>query len=298
MFLKLNIQKVFIFIVIILLSQNAYAGSSYYKELKEYFKENFKGESFVPTPYGADKRFAPKSIWIYLDKFAIDKVGQRKVTGWAVLSSGKVIYTDDVVPVQRAEIQLPITKADIEKKVALSLALSGNIKIVNAKIDSKFLKENNVYIDINIGNSQIEFCYYLDMLLSQDLNEHILSQVNNRLNKIYKKPPKRKVVLSAIRVKDTKIKFVNKDGHEVDFSAEIGAAKFKILKDIGAKLGFEWDNTKKRFTTIELDDWKYIAFQSIFTDPTGKISSKPEQVEEEFIDQVQNRIFLQKIASE
>ena len=104
--------------------------------------------------------------------------------------------------------------------------------------------------------------------------------------------------MGAIRVKDTKIKFVNKEGHEVDFSAEIDAAKFKILKDIGAKLGLEWDVTKKRFKTIEIDDWKYIAFQSIFTDPTGKISSAQEQVEEEYTTEVQNRIFLQKIAME
>ena len=174
MHLELNIQNILIFIVMVLLSQNVYAKSNYYEELREYFDENFRGERFVPTPYGVDKRFSPKSIWIYLDKFAIDKEGKKEVTGWAVLSSGKVIFTEDVAPVQREEIELPITKTEIDKKLALTLALSGNIKIVDAKIDSKFLKENNVSIDISIGNSQIEFCYYLDMMLSQDANEHIL----------------------------------------------------------------------------------------------------------------------------
>ena len=299
--MKIKALTIFIILgaVICLIYNKVEANDDYYTKIKDFLQENMKGEGFIPTPYGADTRFAPKSIWIYHNKIAKDKDRAQEIKAWVLLSSGRAIYTDDFSPVKKSKVKLPTDKTTLSNKLALTLSLTGNLPVASAELSTDFLKEKGIDIDINLGSSEIEYCEYFDMLLAQNANAHIVDQMNSILRmKFGKKIPPRRVIVSALRVKNASFNFKTKDNKIVNFDAGIDADKVKIVTNFAARLGLKWDKEKKVFRSLELDDWKYIAFQAIFTDETGKISSAKEIISEEFCNDNENWDFRSEFMKE
>jgi hypothetical protein len=243
-----------------------YAKDAYYKALVTFFAQNFPGEQFIPTAYGADDRYAPKTIWIEIEKAVkrIDKTSAKKA--WFAFNSGRSIYPDSLVRTQSRPITASSWSLDKESKWAISAALSGNIENLDIGADFNALIASDLEIRMDIPQVEIEYVWYWDLLFAQAANEHLLTIMNDLLRARYGKGlPRRRVITAAIRVKDANITVRTANQQSV-------GANLKLSKMLNA-LGFSWNKSLKEYRQLKSSDWKYLAFQAVLADETGKISS-------------------------
>jgi citrate lyase gamma subunit len=271
----MNIAKVPVCVVsicvIFWIAGSAVAADSLYGDMKSFLDENFVGEGFIPVPYGADDRFSPKTVWILAENAQKKawKTGTRKA--WVAFSDGRGIYSDELAPTRIREISTQDWDLDVSTKWTLAAALSGNLAGDDAEAGIGFVRSQGVEIDVHLKRVEIEYVYYMDMLFSQEMNAANLGIMNRLLEQRFgDEIPKRRVILAALRVKDSDVT-VKKESL-LDLSAEANVKVQQVLADLGFSYAKEKDSDK----SLSVKGWRYIAYQAMIADPgTGKISTAP-----------------------
>lgn len=261
---NMRISKLFLFSLILTYAPKGFAATN--DDLNVYYRSIFPGEAFIATPYGADSRFRPKTVWLYLDNFhgATDK--QRKQGAWIAASSGEAIYDPVFAPIHTDAISLPVSAMDYKIKFGLTASLAGTVDAVDINAGIEMAKANGVEINIDPGTTEIEYVYYLDMLIAQDQNTNALGAFNATMERRFKrKIPKRRVITAALRTKNSTITVTNAKNLNLDANAE--------LRAFLSKIGFTFNKEKNTFDKLSFSDWRYIAYQSLYTDAEGQVSS-------------------------
>ena len=260
-------MKIFciIFLVFISMSESKSA-DKYTKSMQQFLDATFPGQRYVPTGFGADSRFSPKSLWIEASNADKGWRGNNG-KGWYAFSSGKAIYPDELVPIYSEEIVTGEWKADSDKGLALALALSGKINELESSADLDVAFSKALSTNIKIGEARVEYGYYYDFLMARSINDFSFKQMQKVLtDRFPKKIPKMKVITNALAVKDSTITVT------IDRDKSVGiGGKITGLLD---KLGFKWKNKKKTIATLETKGkgWKYIAFKALIYKPGYQIS--------------------------
>jgi len=221
------------------------------------------GEAFIPTPYGADSRFRPKTIWVYLDEYQAPNTSRPKRTNaWVIASSGDLVYSG--AKIFSSPIDLPIRKATKNSKFALTAALTGKVEGVDYDAAIKLANDENVELQIDLGETEIEYVNYFDMLMAQNQNSSKLDQLNSLLKQRHGKDiPTRRVITAALKVNGAKIKAKSKNGNTI-------SAKLSVI--LGS-LGFEYNKESNEFDALEVNGLRYIGYAARYTNEFGLIST-------------------------
>lgn len=260
-------------------SSEVTAGENLYKRMKKFFDENFTGEGFLPAPYGADDRFAPRTIWLLTENAQKKPWKTGKTKAWVAFSDGRAVYSDDLVPIRRREISTQAWDLDKDTKWSLTAALSGKLATEDAEAGLEAARAKELEVDIDLGSVEIEYAFYYDMLMAQAINGANLGIMNQILGDRFGDDiPDRRVILSAVRVKGGRVTVRSKT--DVDLSAE---AKGKLGEVLG-NLGLSYEKDKNVFKSLAIDEWKYVGYQAMMADKaTGKISTATrETVQSDF----------------
>lgn len=244
------------------------SADQFYSNLANFFQQTFPGEGFVPTPYGADDRFAPKTIWIYLPHVAGKPWKNNKEKAWVAFSNGRAIYPDAIVEVKRRPINTQTWKLEGKTKWALAAALNGQVTGTAVDADIDFVHSKNLTLDIDLGETEVEYGYYFDFLHAQVVNQQTLQAMSTLLSQRFGEGniPDRRVVIAALRVRNANITA------KPESSTSIGAEVVAALQ----RLGFSWNSEKKVAQSLKTDQWRYIAYQALISDKAGRISSASE----------------------
>ncbi len=247
-------------------SHSALASRDLYQEMSEYLLDNLRDEAFLPTPYGADSRFKPKTIWAYVDSAQQKGKFQfvRRQKAWMVASSGLAIYPDELVPLNYAPISLPTRDQDVGRMMALTAALGAKLLPKDVEAELSVARSKNLKFEITLPEAEIEYCYLEDLRAAEGFRAGALEGLRNRLKKNDVDPPRR-TITAAIRVKGARIA-VNSD-RSFDFSANAG------VQALLSTLGFSWNSTTKNFDALDISGWRYIAYQALLADGDGRIST-------------------------
>lgn len=236
------------------------------EELTKYYKSALPGEAFVPTPYGADARFKPKTIWLYLDNFQASPQKPKRQNAWVAASSGEAIFDSVYAPIHIEPVSLPVSSMDSLTKFGVTASLAGTLSAVDVQAGMNLAKSHGVDLDIDLGTTQVEYVYYLDMLTAQDVNTGAVAALNNVLKTRFGRDvPLRRVITAALRTRGASVSVKNTSS--TDFSASADLTSFL------SKLGFTFSKERNAFDKITFDDWRYIAYQSRYTDKDGKVST-------------------------
>lgn len=246
--------------------------SGYYDSLKSYLADNMPGEAMLPTPYGADSRFRPKTIWVYLDEYQANPSKPKRQSAWVIAASGDSFYGD--VNVVSNPINLPTRNITKNKKFALTAAIAGTVSKEDFEAALELANSENVELSIDLGEVSIEYVNYFDMLLAQTDTSY--QRKMDTLNSLLKQryggdTPRRRIITAALKVKGAKI------------TANISESKSFSAKLIAlfSSIGFNYDNKTKSFDTMGFSDWRYIAYAARYTNSYGLISTGTEpQIED------------------
>lgn len=255
----------FSLILLLCITYPAYS-DDFYTRLNGFFRNSLPEEGFLATPYGADDRFAPKTIWIQVPNASGKTWRGNKQKAWIPLSSGMAVYTETLVPLKRRPIAVKTQQLDDATKLALAAAVTGKTQAGDIGVNLSALKSKSVDVAINLNEVEVEYGYYLDFLNAQAVNQHILAAMTDLLQKTFNPMPPRRVITGALRVKGATV-IVG------------GAGAASVNADVALKpwleqLGFQWNASRQAFESLSTGpEWKYIAYQSLLTDPSGKISS-------------------------
>lgn len=256
-----------IILMTILASPTASAGIV--DELNLYYKDALPGEAFVATPYGADSRFKPKTIWLYIDSFQASPNRPIRQNAWIAASSGESIYDAVSAPVHQSAITLPVRRMSENVKYGITASLAGTLDPVDVDAGVNLAQSKGVDLEVNLGVTEVEYVYYIDMLMAQDQNTNAVAALTRTLKlRFDRDPPVRRVVTAALRAKGGSISVRNT--RNLDFSTEVA------LKAFLSKLGFTFNQERNTFDKLTFDDWRYIAYQSVYTNKEGKVSSAGE----------------------
>ena len=243
--------------------------ADYYGALKDYFKRTFRGEPIVPTPYGADARFAPKRMWIYTED-AINKVdgtGTRK--GWIPLMDGRTIYNDQLVPLYSDPVTLPVSSEERHVKWGIALSLLGKLGGDTGTAELGTDWDRGLEVSIDMGSAEVYQGDYYQFLLAQQLNRTLIDNMNNiLLERFNNKMPDRRLIIGALRVKGAKISV----SQTAKTTATLGGNVVSWL----SKLGLSWDSQKKATDTLTLDDWRYVGVTMLKMNESGLVGSTAE----------------------
>lgn len=264
-------------IMLVLLSspQAEGADKKFYKKLQEFISANFPGEGFIANPYGADARFKPKTIWIYGTHVLKQpwKTGTQKA--WLVASNGESIYPESLVPIVTDQIDPETWKIDKDSKWGLAASLAGKIDLGSIDADLDLAIQNGLEVSIDLGTVEVQYAYYFDMVMAQDLNGQILVIYNKILKEQHGEIPDRRVMTAAIRVKDAEITVNTANGSKLDLGLGLGT--------LLGKLGLNWDKNKKVYRSLKTTGWKYIAYQALLADKeTGTIGYSPVESDQAY----------------
>lgn len=256
-----------IILMTVLASPTASAGNV--DELNLYYKDALPGEAFEATPYGADSRFKPKTIWLYIDNFQASPNKPKRQKAWIAASSGESIYDDVSAPIHQTAVTLPVRLMGENVKYGITASLAGTLDAVDVEAGVSLAQSKGVDLEMNLGVTEIEYIYYIDMLMAQDQNTNALAALNRTLKlRFNRDAPVRRVVTAALRAKGGSISVRNTGN--IDFSTDVA------LKSFLSKLGFTFNQERNTFDKLTFDDWRYIAYQSLYTDKEGKVSSAGE----------------------
>jgi len=252
-------------IVIILSLAPTATAEDFYKNLASFFEKSFPGEGFVPTPYGADDRFAPRTIWIYVNNVNAKPWRNSQGKAWIAFSNGGSVYSDSLVPLKHRPINTQTWSLDAKTKWALTAALSGAAQGTTVNTDLDAVLAKNLSVDIDLGAVEVEYAYYFDFLQAQQINKTALSIMTAALVQRYgaDKIPDRRVIVGAIKVTGAKITVTPESNTSI--TAGVTAAL--------QKLGFQFSADRKAVKTLEIAGSQYIAYQSLIADKTGQIST-------------------------
>lgn len=237
----------------------------FYKNLAAFFEKTFPGEGFVPTPYGADDRFAPRTIWIYVNN--VNSKPWRKTQGkaWIAFSNGGSVYSESLVPLKHRPINTQTWSLDTKTKWSLAAALSGAAQGTTVNADLDALLSKNLGVEIDLGSVEVEYGFYFDFLQAQQINKTALSLMTTALVQRYGADnlPDRRVIVGAIKVNGAKITVAPESS--ASLTADVSAAL--------QKLGFQFSADRKAVKTLEVAGPQYIAYQALIADKTGQIST-------------------------
>lgn len=238
-----------------------------YDAMKRFLDQNFKGEGFLPTPYGADDRFAPKSVWVYLENAQAKGWKSATTKAWLVFSSGESLYPASTVPLRTRRVNTQRLSVDAQSKLALVVSLTGEADSNLTSAALKALAEKSVQAEIVWGDVEVEYCYYFDMLQAQSVNDAALKVMTKLLqDRFGGKAPERRVITAALRVRNAVVSLSSKSG--VDLSADVS------LSSVLTGLGFAVQGAKKSTAILELGpSWQYLGYQALVSDEAGKVSS-------------------------
>lgn len=264
--------RVFSIVLAMVLISGPADAETVYKNLQKFLDENFTGEGFLPTPYGADDRFSPKTMWIRVGHAQNRpwKSGMQKA--WIPLSDGRSIYPDDMVPLRIRDINTQSWTLGKDSKFALAAAIVGELESLDAELGLTAEMKRDMDIELSFGRVQIEYGFYWDYIQAQEVNAQLLGVMNQLLKSNFDgRIPDRRVITASLRVHDPVIVVKGTTGSSFGFSATVAS----ILK----KLGLEWDSEKEFYKSIRFDGWRYIGYQAMIADrESGKISTANETV--------------------
>ena len=238
------------------------AESAYYESIREFLKENLPGEAFLPTPYGADSRYQPKSIWIYLRDYQNSSRRIRRTNAWVIASSGAAVF--DGVQTYSQPINLPVRESDKKRKLELAAALNGTVSGENFEAELDALLSSGADIDVDFGEVTIEYVNYFDLLMAQNRNQSVIEDLESLLTARYgQSSPPQRVITAALKVKDATFRVKSTD-----------AAGFGVgVRAFLSSLGFKFNAERNEFDVLTFTDWRYIAYQAKYSDEFGLISS-------------------------
>lgn len=234
-------------------------------ELSSYFKRSMPGEAFVPTPYGADSRFRPKSIWIYVDEFQAVPGKPKRQPAWIVASSGESIYDNIYAPIQTQPITLPTSGLSALTKYSLAASLSGTLNAAEFDAGVQLAQSKGIDLDINFGETEVQYVYYMDLLTAQDINNAQRARFKDALKRRFGRDiPISRVVTASLRARNATVQVKNTSN--IDVTADASLAQFL------SKLGFSFDRNRAVVDRVNFNDWRYIAYQSRYTDDDVRVS--------------------------
>lgn len=238
------------------------AESAYYESIREFLKENLPGEGFLPTPYGADSRYQPKSIWIYLRDYQNSSRRIRRQNAWVIASSGSGVY--DGVPTYSQPINLPVRESDRKRKLELAATLNGTVSGEEFEAELDAFLESGADIDVDFGEVTIEYVNYFDMLMAQNRNQSVLEDLESLLTARYgESSPPQRVITASLKVKDATFRVKSSD-----------AAGFSVgIKAFLSSLGFKLSSERNEYDVLTFKDWRYVAYQAKYADEFGLIST-------------------------
>ena len=254
-----------VFVLVLISSVNCFA-VDLNSSLHDFLANNFPNNHFIATPYGADSRYSVRTIWVQLSN--VQKTGSStdKVKAWVALSDGLSVYPDSSVKIRQEPINVRGFQMDRGTKWAFAAALSGKIEGVPVDAGFDFGHTNDLDVDIDLGEVEVEYSYYADLLLSQKIYQQnldaLLDLVKGKDNEL---PPLR-VIATALRVRNANVTVKNKSGTTAGLEAKV--AQFLT------NFGLHYNAQKDTFESLQVGDWKYIAFEALLADKkTGKVST-------------------------
>ena len=249
-----------------ILTNSAVANDSLYKTLKDFYENNMPGEGFVPIPYGADSRFRPKSVWIYLDNVSAGPIKPKGTKAWVPASSGEAFYPDRYAPVYEAKIDLPVSKMTKDQTWAFGASVVAPIDGVDLAAGINLASKEGIDLRMEIGEAVIEWVYYFDFKLAEIQTKTDRGKFRKILKDSFGKDiPKQRVVTAAVKVRDSRISIQKGD----TFSAGISTK----LESFLAKLGISYDSASSEFSQVEIGDFRYIAYAAKYLNDQGDIST-------------------------
>ncbi len=265
------LRSIVVTVALSVLAADQAVGDELYDALKNYFKQSFPGKAYTPTPFGADTRYAPKTIWVRVEALK-DIEGVRTRPAWVPHSSGAMVYTGTLVPLLEEEIDLKVSEMDTQTRLALAASLNKALGPVTAmNLGAEWSKD--LEVDINLGKTMSVWGYYDDFLIAQDANPALLDAMNQRLRARYNKLPDTFTVVAAIKVDGATVSVKKKTGAGVS----IGEGVISVL----SKIGFSWNRDKAESSTLKISGNKYIAFEALKGREGLRISSLEAPAEQQ-----------------
>lgn len=251
-------KRVIWILVWLFLSGNVFP-SELQKEVQAFLSENFPLQKFEATPFGADSRYEPKTMWAYLGNLARPGKPRSITKGWVAFSDGKGVYPENLAKLRCEPISVSSLKTTAQSKIALGAAISGTISAVPIDANTKADWGSSMVVDVDFGEVEIAYVYYFDMLVAQESRADVLQRMHSLLSKREGAPPPIKVVCSALRIRNAQISVRSTKTKDSSFSAKYGV--------VLGSLGFSWNGEKEAFQNIKYTDWRYIAFESLEAKP-------------------------------
>jgi hypothetical protein len=211
------------------------------------------GKGWVASPNGADLRFRPKTMFIYLDDLQKHFEGKGVEKGWVPFSSGLSIYPDEYVPIQREKVTLFSGNTEGLSKLGFLASVQKVLAQIGLTASLKAELSNNWAIKIEIEDAEKEWLWQDDMRLAQETTMRNAERLAEVVKKRYGKVPPALVVIGALRVRGLAAVVESKRTVSAELSVE--------LTQYLAKLGLSWNQEKKRYESLKINDWQYIAFQ-------------------------------------
>ena len=224
-----------------------------YKVLQTYISANL-GKGWVASPYGADVRFRPKTMFIYLDDLQKRFQGKGVEKGWVPFSSGLGIYPDEYVSVQTDKVTLSLANADSTTKWGFLASVQKVLATVGLDASLKADLTNHWDLKVEIEEAETQWVWQDEMRLAQETTRTSAERLTGVLRERYGKVPPVQVIVGALRVKGLSAVAENK----LAASAEVNADVAKFF----AKLGLSWNRERNRYESLKIPDWQYIAFQA------------------------------------
>jgi hypothetical protein len=238
--------------LIALTSSNA-ADSEVYKSLQDYITKSL-GKGWVASPNGADTRFRPKTMFVYLDDLQKRFEGTTLEKGWVPFSSGLSIYPDEYVTIQHEKVTLMTASADGSTKWAFLASIQKALGQLGLDASLSASLTNNWDLKFELEEAEKEWIWQDEMLLAQKITERTAERMSDVLKERYSKVPPTQTIIGALRVRGFSAAAESK-------SKDSAEAKANIAK-LFLQLGLSWNHDKNRYESLKIADWQYIAFQA------------------------------------
>ena len=197
-----------------------FSQSDLHKSLQDHITKTM-GKGWVASPHGADTRFRPKTMFIYLDDLQKRYEGKGEEKGWVPFSSGLSIFPEEYVPIQSEKVSLAtgsaedITKLGFFASVQKALSELG----LNASVKAELVKNWNVKIEID--EAEKEWVWQDEMRIAQEITGRNAERMAEVLKARYEKVPPVIVIIGALRVKGLAAVVESTRTDSVEFNAEL-----------------------------------------------------------------------------
>lgn len=227
------------------------------------------GKGFIPTPWGADERFAVKNLWVYGKVQRSD--GSRSVESvWDLAGDGEYYFPS--LPVKERSRSRCVATTDAAAKLGFAVSVKeGTTSSDRAALDAglKALLERHNDLSVTTPSVSVHFVYGFDLDSSIIASKQRLNTALATRKELWGDSPTWRVVTAAIVVEPGTIRIKRSSGATLNLAGQEATL---------GQAGFDLSSAGSGEIALEIDEPAYIAYIAKVKRGSVAASSAPDTV--------------------